>query len=311
MGGKVGVNCFVLISGYFLVNKTKFDIRKLFLLWMKCEGYCLLFLLLEVTVFGGNLLNVNRLVRSLMPVISSHYWFMTAYTGLFLLYPFLNRLIASVNQKEFRGMMIIILFISTVIPTFTSMHPWFSDLTWFMVVYLCGAYIRKYIPEQTTFAKWKWLILVITITFGSGIVFSLIEEKLSFAHKLVDYFCNIDMLTTFATSILIFLLMRRVNLQSRYINRISSHVLGVYFIQSNVFISNILWEKLSFVNDMSPAMYFVSVFSLCMLIFIICIILDILQDMLYVIFRKNIPKFIWKWYDHMCFLINSLYSKKC
>ena len=85
---QICVNCYVLISGYFLVKST-FRLQKLVALWIEVVFYSftikLIFMLTGYTPFSA-----VSLVSCLVPVFTGRYWFITIYFGLYLISPFLN-----------------------------------------------------------------------------------------------------------------------------------------------------------------------------------------------------------------------------
>ena len=87
----VAVNCYVLISGYFLV-KSQFKIKKFFKLWGKTIFYSitvyLILILLSLTNF-----NIKDLIKTIFLVVTKQYWFITTCLAMYLLSPFLNKLI--------------------------------------------------------------------------------------------------------------------------------------------------------------------------------------------------------------------------
>ena len=98
LGGKLGVNCFILISGYFSI-KSKFTIKKL----LKLEGqvlfYSISFLMLFLTVLTPKeSIGIKLILKNLLPVIYNCYWFATTYIILMILSPYINILI--LNMKK-------------------------------------------------------------------------------------------------------------------------------------------------------------------------------------------------------------------
>lgn len=91
IGGKLGVNIFVLISGYFLID-SKFKIKKLikviFEVWLYSVGIALVCMLLKI----GDL-SQDTIVKSFLPIMNNMYWFATAYVVMYVLSPFINKFI--------------------------------------------------------------------------------------------------------------------------------------------------------------------------------------------------------------------------
>ena len=61
IGGKIGVNIFVLISGYFLINAVGFNVNKLVKLWIQIFSYSILFYIIPESVK----LNASQFIKIL------------------------------------------------------------------------------------------------------------------------------------------------------------------------------------------------------------------------------------------------------
>ncbi len=150
---QVCVNCYVMLSGYYLLN-SKFRVHKLVALWMEVVFYSFvlraLFMITDQHAFS-----IVSLLSCFVPVLTGRYWFITIYVGLYLLFPFLNKLVWAMNQKE-HTLMNICLFVLfslsiSIYPSFKGMNcggGW--GLAWFVVLYLLAAWFRLYYtpPEK-------------------------------------------------------------------------------------------------------------------------------------------------------------------
>ena len=77
--GKIGVNVFVIISAYFMIT-GKFNIKKYFKLFGQVLFYSLgIFLIVEIFLKNDLYVGLSQISKSLFPVLSSHYWFITDY----------------------------------------------------------------------------------------------------------------------------------------------------------------------------------------------------------------------------------------
>ena len=101
MGGKTGVNIFVLISGYFLINdRYKFPKLKNVL---KLLGQVLFYSVIFTAIFGFlGLKKITRtlLIETFLPVTYGSYWFASAYVVLYLLHPFINVLLLKLKNAN-------------------------------------------------------------------------------------------------------------------------------------------------------------------------------------------------------------------
>lgn len=111
--GEIGVVCFVLLSGYFLIDK-KFSIIKLlrYALQLWVTGVAIL---LFTYVVEKSLITSKYLYGSLLPFYSLN-WFAKAYLLLYFLFPLINFVIHRVTREQLSKFILIFGFIWTVVP---------------------------------------------------------------------------------------------------------------------------------------------------------------------------------------------------
>ena len=98
MGGKIGVDIFVIISGYYLINNNNACLKldKI----VKFVGQVFFYSMVIYLVFvltGLHDIGINSLIKAMFPLTFSQWWFASTYFVLFLLHPFLNRLLIKLN----------------------------------------------------------------------------------------------------------------------------------------------------------------------------------------------------------------------
>lgn len=150
--GEIGVNCFLFISGYYLVESEfkslrviKFELELLF--------YSIL-ISLFVMILRGEMIAKTELVQMFVPFTTQSWWFASCYMILLMLCPFVNIMIKNLTRKQHRELIILCLVIWSVIPTFTGFlvnntesAMYFTRVIWFFVIYVTAAYIRVYNVE--------------------------------------------------------------------------------------------------------------------------------------------------------------------
>lgn len=81
----VHVNCFVLISGYFLSTKA-FKYKQIFSFWRKMLFWSF-FIFVFLVVIGAVPFSLKATIKVLLPFIQQRYWFMTTYLLMYCLIP--------------------------------------------------------------------------------------------------------------------------------------------------------------------------------------------------------------------------------
>ena len=97
-GGRVGVWIFVMVSGYFLVNKT-FKFRKMVKLMGECLFYNIL-VVLFIFLFGIRVLNHHEIIQACLP-FGTYNWFASCYIVFYMFFPFVTQDIPSTTFALF------------------------------------------------------------------------------------------------------------------------------------------------------------------------------------------------------------------
>ncbi len=112
--GKASVNIFVLITGYFLSEKTDIKLSKALKLWLQVFFYSIILYAASVILLGDSFSYTN-LLFSLLPVSSGEWWYASNYIVLFLLSPFINKVINSIDDKKY---LILLFYYQLYLPLF-------------------------------------------------------------------------------------------------------------------------------------------------------------------------------------------------
>lgn len=94
----ISVNCFVLISGYFSINSKRVNYDRIIKIWLQTVFYSFIIYLLLSTL-GIIPLEFTTIIKSLLPILTRQYWFITAYIPLMLMSPYISKLITENSQK--------------------------------------------------------------------------------------------------------------------------------------------------------------------------------------------------------------------
>lgn len=135
--GSVGVGCFFLISGYFTWNsKRPFRIKKLFLLLTEAEFYFISIYLINCYVLHGTVFTVKSLLFSMASPVFMSYWYLTVYLILYVLTPFLAKIVQNSNQTFLFRLLIVLTVIVPVYKLIFTSAP-VSYLGYGIYVWLC------------------------------------------------------------------------------------------------------------------------------------------------------------------------------
>lgn len=252
----VAVNCYVLISGYFLVL-SRFKIKKFFSLFFQVIFYSA-GIYLTLILLGLTQPTLVESMRAVMPISTGVYWFVSAYVAMYLLSPFLNKFISSLSQKSHFTLTVLLVIIFSAWPTlFMFANPYVHSqlsisqgysLTWFIVLYLIAAYLRLY--YRPDFRSLYHLSRYVIVALAVGFCFVSIRHLNSVASidslsVLSSFLGGLNSLTTLASSLLLFIAFLNIKIKgdiaSGIISTLAPLAFGVYLIHIGPGMNKALW----------------------------------------------------------------------
>jgi peptidoglycan/LPS O-acetylase OafA/YrhL len=232
--GNMGVDIFVLISGYFLVTSTP-RYERVVRTALQTTFYAVVFVFV-FAVLGITTLSVSAIVKACLAIANGWYWFPTAYCALLLLSPFLNRLLLELTQKQYMSLLVTMFCIILLPITILGTQSLYSDLALFILLYSVAGYVRLF-PSKALSNRWQWLAIGILgwLVTASWTLFNRLH--LPFNNVLLDHLhWNIggrNSFTTFVAALGVFLFFRTLDIgHSRVINVVASASFGVYLLHN-------------------------------------------------------------------------------
>lgn len=140
--GKTGINCFILITGYFMC-RSRITGRKLIKLYLQITLYSVVIYAL-FCITGHETLSIFNFSAIFWPVKNIQQGFVSCFLVFYLLIPFINILLENLGERRHRILLIILLTAYTVLPLSPRIGIDFNYVTWFCVLYILAAYIRNY-----------------------------------------------------------------------------------------------------------------------------------------------------------------------
>ena len=177
----VAVNCYVLLSGYFLVESA-WKPERVVSLVAQILFYSVLIpiVLICVGVISAGDLSVYDWLNYVLPIETEHYWFATAYLIMYLFAPLLAAGVKAVEKRTLEIIIgIMVLFFSvwkSLLPASLATDRYGYDYGWFLCLFLIAAYIRLYgLPklEKKRNAAFLYVVMslgIFLLTILSGIL---------------------------------------------------------------------------------------------------------------------------------------------
>lgn len=279
LGGKIGVNIFVLISGYFLINAKKTKINKVLKLWIQIFMYSLgIFIIFVAT---GGAFGVKEIIKNMFPITFSVWWFASTYFILYLMFPYLNRLIIQLDKDAYFKFIIITTICWVLIPTFTTKSYESNALIWFMYLYTISGYVKLHLNNIKISGRKSICIALVFvfITLLSTMIFDFVGLKIPVVGKHATYFYGMQQLPVVCISI--FLFIGFLNLKIKYnkiINIIATATFGVYLIHDNSYVRNFLWKVLFRNADFANSIFLIPYSLLVIiLVFLVCTFIELFR----------------------------------
>ena len=138
--GKMGINCFVLITGYYMCRK-KISLRKYLLLLFEVWFYSILLMIID-QIFGLETINLDAVVYYMFLTQARSIQFVASFLLFYPLIPFLNILIRNLDFARHTILISLLLFIFTIRANIPNYVVSLNYVFWFCVIYLIGAYLR-------------------------------------------------------------------------------------------------------------------------------------------------------------------------
>ena len=280
MGGKIGVNIFVLISGYFSVTAKSVRINKVFNLWLQLFTYSVGIFLVFILV-SPQLFSIELLVKNAMPITFSQWWFASVYFVLYLLSPFINVLLNSFDKKMYQRFLVLLFLCWCIVPTLFSKYFQSNSLLWFVFLYALAGYIRLYI-DINSIKSYKYILVAIAVmflTYLSVVVFDIIGLKIELVAQHATYLYDGQRLPAFIISLMFFVGFLNIKIGCiPFVNVISASCFGIYLIHDNRLIRNFLWSKL-FQNSSFQDSELLILYTIMQIVvvFVVCSIIELLR----------------------------------
>lgn len=289
----VAVNVYMLISGYFLVE-ARWKLSRLVELICQVLFYgvgVVAVLLLTGMVSLGEL-DIYRTSQYVLPISMEHYWFATAYVGMYLFAPILAVGVKAMEKKQLQMSIVLLLFfhsvMKTIMPIQLTVDERGYDALWFMCVFLVAAYVRLYgIPffhtvkngilcyAGTAMFIFGYSMLLRRICLHTGVFKGVVQNAYQYNHLL-------NLLAALA----LFCAFLRWNISgesrvARMICRIAPYTFGVYLLHEHIEI-RFLWTTWCGADiSEAPLPMAVRAVVSVLLVFVIGILVDMLRAKLF------------------------------
>ena len=284
--GKTGINCFVLITGYYMC-KSSITSRKYFRILAQIYFYriiiAIVFALSDYQPFS-----MKVLVQIFLPFLEINRNFINCFILFYLFIPFITTLVKNMTIRQHILLILLCLFIYTIIEpipwTMVPMHY----VSWFMILFFIGSFLRIYMDKYMKQENNIWTIggasVLIIISILSILMIAWLTGRITLNSHWEYYFVGeSNRPLPLITGIMTFVVFKKMRLPYiPIINTIGASTFGVLLIHANSdTMRRWLWRDLLHNVDMygSPWLVAHAVGSI-LAIFIVCVAIDRLRILL-------------------------------
>lgn len=249
LSGKVGVDLFVIISGYLMINsRTKITslVRTVSEAIVFSVGMYAVAIILRI---NGTIFSTSYFLKRLFPVIFSDYWFVTAFVFMYILLPILLPFLSSLSKKDYQRFLIIGFLVVSIWPMIALNKGMnFSYVILFLYLFAIGGYIRKF---DVKIRKRTAIISIIGLTVATVLTTHILRQLLDIRHNSfyqLFTFLNWTSVTSWRENIIIWfdaspfplliatlIFVAVISMKHYYnniVNFLGGHVFGAYLFQS-------------------------------------------------------------------------------
>lgn len=277
MWGKTGINCFVMITGYFMC-KSNITIRKFLKLVLEVVFYNVIIYSLFI-IFGKSSLSFKETVLCFLPIKSISDGFISCFIAFYLAIPFLNILVQNMTKRQHQLLICLCLFIYTFIGMIPIFKLKMNYVSWFCVLYLIASYIRFYvnIDVKKTYKMGGYSVLFIILSMVSILMLLYMSSIKGHMYDVYFFVSDSNKILALLTAVTTFTWFKNMKISySKWINTIASSMFGVLLIHAN---SNTmrqwLWkDTLQNADHYGDEHYILYAIMCVLIIFVTCIIID-------------------------------------
>ena len=99
---------------------------------------------------GKKTLNLNAFISLILPFSDIGKGFTGCFLAFYLFIPFLNLFLSHCTRKKHFALIVLLLLVYTILPTIPTVSVTFNYVSWFIVCYIIGAFLRLYDVKAIT-----------------------------------------------------------------------------------------------------------------------------------------------------------------
>lgn len=280
MWGKTGINCFVMITGYFMCT-SHITGRKFAKLVLEVLFYNIVISSI-FWVCGYAPITLKGVMSVLMPVKNMTTGFTSAFIVFFLTIPFLNKLVQNLSQKQHLLLVLLSLGIYVLPQYLPLVKIQMNYVAWFGVIYFIASYLRLHadsVYKSDSASFWGWMSIA-SISLSMLMSVALVHYKHDpWAWQFILHDCNGIMAVV--VSVCTFMWFKNLRIrQTQTINTIAASCFGVLLIHANSdMMRHWLWRDIANMCGLYEigGGFALEMIVVVLLIYIVCTLMDYIR----------------------------------
>lgn len=155
--GEFGNTIFFVCSAWFLLDDDTINWKKWFYMIVEVWVVSVLILIPSLAILKGKIY-FSAIIKCLLPSTFANNWYITCYLLFYLIHPFLNKIIETVDQKHLLRISFILTALYLILDFFVNWLFFPSDIIVWTTVYFIMAYTKKYLPSVSNNIKTNILL---------------------------------------------------------------------------------------------------------------------------------------------------------
>lgn len=231
--GYIGNIIFVMCSSYFLLDKNQVKIKKIWYMIMDSLTISIIYLILYFFIYD---IPTKDILKQFLPITFQTNWFIGCYILLYIIHPFLNKIIQSIKKESLLRINLVFIILYVCIAWILGGERYYyNNLVGFIIIYFIIAYNKIYLQNfaKNDKANKKMLLFGICGFVGLLVITNFIGLKIQFFNnKMLHWNSLINPFGLIIGLSLLNLFSNRF-FENRFINYISSLSLLFYIIHEN------------------------------------------------------------------------------
>lgn len=306
------VNCYGMISGYVGLN-SKFRYTNIIMLWLQVLFYTVgitaLFWFINHDMVGS-----IEIKSALFPVYFKQYWYFSSYFCLFFFIPALNTVVNSLSKKQLEATLTSLLIIFSIFPSIFERDAFHLidgySVLWLGVLYLLGAYIKKYnFSKKHSVPLWLAVYLIcVLLSWISKLAIEKYQIALfsgSVNSEIPIKYISPAMIIAGISLVCAFSKIKPKKLSCKFIKFLAPLTFGVYLIHVHPYIWMTFNKQLLHLLTVPVYELIFRVIGISLIVFTDCILIEYIRSLLFSLLKI---KKLFLWIENK--LIGNLWRKE-